>query len=118
MGETRTSTTYDGTIAGGATRNDLVGVAERDAVVIFWSMTNATAAGDLATTVVRAVDPDGNVLPTVLTPQVVSAAALNGSVATVCHRYDIKGLNKVQIRTVNGAGSSRDLRVKVNHYWA
>jgi hypothetical protein len=83
-----------------------------------WTMTNATAVGDLGITEVRVVDPDGNVMPTALTPEVLSAAALTGSVASEVHRYDVRGIASVQLRVSNAAGAARNTKIFVNHYWA
>lgn len=117
MGETRKSVLVDDSLAVGTHTFEL-GTAEREVVVVYWTMTNATAVGDLDDTELRLVDPDGNVISTVLTPEVLSAATISGSVASVVHRYDVRGVSKVELTVTNAAAASRDTKIFVNHYWA
>lgn len=118
MGETRTSTIIDEAIASGDTVTKTITAREREVVVVFWSMSNATNKNDLGDLEVRAIDPDGNVLHDVLTDEVVSANSLNGVIATCAKRYNAQGLNELQITVTNTAAASRDTKVFVNHYWS
>lgn len=118
MGETRTSTLVDQSIAAAGSVVVEAPAREREVMCVFWVMDNATNKNDIGSAEVRAVDPDGNVLPDVLTPEVISAKSLNGAVATLAHRYNVQGLNVVQIKITNTAAAARNAKVFVNHYWS
>ena len=115
MAETRTKTVIDeaAVVAAGVETYDLNTVGN-NALVVEWTVTDATAVGDLGATSVKLYAPDGTtLLPTALTPVVVHAAVLVGSVAALVERYDITGLGKLQLSVENGAGSARDIRVDI-----
>lgn len=117
MGETRKSVLVDDALAVGTHVYETV-TPEREVIVVYWTMTNATNVADIDDTEVRLVDPDGNVISTVLTPEVLSAATLDGSVLSVVHRYDVRGVSGVEVTVTNAAASSRNTKIFVNHYWA
>lgn len=117
MGELHRSTVLDESVAGSGTVTAEVGASEQAVLVVFWTVTNATAAGDIGAAEVRAVDPDGNIMPTPLVPESISGAALTGSVASLVERYDVRGLTRVELTFTNGNAAARDAKVFVNHYW-
>jgi len=116
MGELNRSTPIDESIGAGATVTVEVGASEQAVMVIFWTLVTGTPA-DIGDTEVRAVDPDGNVNVTPLTPEVISAAAVAGPVCSEVHRYDVRGLSKVELSFENASGGALDGKVFVNHYW-
>lgn len=118
MGETRTSTIIDESIAAAGTVTQNITAREREVMTLFWLMTNATNKNDIADAEVRAIDPAGNVLSDVLTPEVISARHLDGTTATLAHRYNVQGLNELQVKVTNSAGAARTTKVFVNHYWS
>ena len=118
MGETRTSSIIDESIAASGTVTQNITAREREVMTVFWVMTNATNQNDIHEAEVRAIDPAGNVLPDVLTPEVISAHDLDGSTATLAHRYNVQGLNELQIKVTNSAAAARTTKVFVNHYWS
>lgn len=118
MGEMRTSTVLDESVAAGATSATPAGGAEQEAIVVYWIMTNATNKNDIGTPEVRAIDPAGNVLHDPLTPEVISTKSLNGTVATYAARYDTRAITRVEVSVTNGAASARDTKIYVNHYWS
>lgn len=118
MGETRTSTLIDESIATASTVTKNITAREREVITIFWLMTNATNKNDIADAEVRAVDPAGNVLADVLAPEVISARHLDGTTATLAHRYNVQGLNEVQVKVTNSAAAARTTQVFINHYWS
>ena len=93
-----------------------ISAAEQEAIVVYWTMADALAGADITTAQVRAVDPEGNVMPDALTPEVLSVKTLTGSTLSEVHRYDVRGLGTVELRLTTSVGP-RDVKVFVNHYW-
>lgn len=116
MGELHRSVVIEENIGSGATVVAEVGAAEQAVMVVFFTLDTLTPA-EIGVTEVRAVDPDGNVNPTPLVPEVISAAAVTGTVSSEVHRYDVRGLSRVEVSLENLAAGGLDGKVTINHYW-
>ena len=78
---------------------------------VMWSVRNATAAGDLGTTLVSPVAKDGTVLPITLTPTSTEAKVLFGGIAVKVDYYDHPGIEKISLSVTNSAAAARNVVV-------
>ena len=90
-------------IAGGATVNTKVTVAECDTIRVMWIILDAAAVGDLTDTEVRGYDLEQVVCNPAMTPVTAMAKTLTGARLEKTEVHDVRGLDAVQIRMKNGA---------------
>jgi hypothetical protein len=115
MAENRRSTIHNALVVGASTVDTVMSVADVEALVVTWAMTDSTAAGQLTTPEVR-LKVEGVVLPTVLTPDVVHALVRVAPVIAAVSRYDLRGLQgDIQISFTTTV-ANRTVKVYTNSY--
>lgn len=124
MGEVRRSNivsdaanTGTTSVAPGATVDTVFNVAEQDSITVVWMMTNADGANDLSDADVYPM-VNGEIMPTVLTPEVIESGAFVGTTAAVVKRYDVRALGDLNVRVTNADAAARDTMVSVFSYWS
>lgn len=98
------------TSATAATTTSLSGdveVAGASTLTVLASVTGG-ASGDITLTV-RAYDDLGALFDLALTPQAVTAPALAGGLARTIQQFDVRGLEKVQVRVTNNNAGTQTL---------
>jgi len=116
MAEKRSSVIHNDSVAAGDNRF-VMGLADPDTLVVTWRLSGTgVAVGNLTNPEVRLVS-EGDVLPTVLTPEVLQAPVDLGDDVVAVSRYNVTGLSGVEVRAVTTAGPW-DLKITVTHYWS
>lgn len=122
MGSSRAITVHNGNVATTASATVKVGVQGAESMVVVWSITDSGATGDIGTTTVKPYSPPRNsanvdqtpaVLETLIPATVVSAVTRVSTLAAKTDRYDVRGLEQVELKMVNAAGSTKDVEIHV-----
>ncbi len=118
MSENRQSTLIDNvTVPAAGTETFTFAVADQAILNVFFIMTDSVLVGDLSAPEVRLVLSDGTILPTPLTPTVLHPAVRVGTVASVVHQYDVRGLGTIEVSVTNAAAANRQITVSARSYW-
>ncbi len=125
MGISRAQTVHNASLAAAATATIKVSVKESESLLVVWTITDSGATGDIGATTVKPYTPaltsaradqTPTVIETLLPASVVAAVTRVGSVAAKTDRYDVRGLETVELKITNAAGGAKNVAVHVYLY--
>lgn len=125
MGISNAVTVYNASVAAGASATVKVSGHSAESLLVIWTMTDAAASGDIGTTTVKPYTPSETsaradrtsaVVNTPLPATAIAPAGLEGSVAAKADRYDVRGLEAVELKLTNAAAAARTVEIHVYQY--
>lgn len=125
MSTSRAVRVFSGNVTAGATQVVTLPVAKADSIMIAWTITDSGAVGDIGATTVKIWSPGRNQANVEITPVLlesllpavpVAAATRVGLLASKTDRYDVRGIEKVDISLTNAAVATRAVAVHVYYY--
>ena len=118
-------TLFSGAVAGSGTATVRIATASAEGLLVVWGVTDSAAPSDLGTTTVKPYTPDLNaaradvsrtVLEVLLPATSVAASTRTGTLTTKADRYDVRGVEEVELKLTNAAAGSKNLVVHVYLY--
>lgn len=122
MGVSRSTTVYNGSVAAAATATARMTTQNAESMLVIWTITDSGATGDIGATTVKPYTPyrdsanvevTPTVIETLLPASVVAAVTRVGTVAAKTDRYDVRGIDQVELKITNAAGGAKDVEVHV-----
>lgn len=114
MEQTRANTVIEEAVLTTATATAKVNVTNAETLLVVWTITDSGATGDIGTTTVKPYSPTNGtpaLIETILPASVTVATTRVGTAAVKTDRYDVRGLEQVQLSITNAAGGTKNVAV-------